>query len=89
MCAYYGTPLQKSKCENCKTGLHRSSLCLGSIQEAQEDFKKELALEKTSFRSPHQRGAHRGRMIYTPEDEYQDDHNDLQSYLEELQDTEN
>ena len=58
VCAYYGTPLQKTKCENCKTGLHRSSLCLGSIQEAQEDFKKELALEKTSFRSPHQRGAH-------------------------------
>ena len=37
-----------------------------------------------------QRGAHRGRMIYTPENNQdQEDHNDLQSYLEELQDTEN
>ena len=93
VCPYFGTPLQKTKCEKCLTGLHRTSLCLGSIQEAQEAFKKEMALEKTSFRGHTRgahRGAHRGRMIYTPENnEEQEDHNDLQSYLEELQDTEN
>ena len=89
-CYFSKYPRTKFPCEICKTGLHHRSVCIGANQEAQEAFRKENEKQKqftqNRFPGKQQREVKPdiGNM-FTPV-EY---NNDLENYLEQLENQEN
>ena len=89
-CYFSKYPLTKFPCQSCGTGLHHRSVCLGANQEAQEAFKKDIEKQKQSvpnrFPGKQQREVKPDIGEIFPPVEY---NNDLENYLEELENQEN
>ena len=89
-CLFSKYPLTKFPCELCKTGLHHRSVCVGANQEAQEAFRKETEKQKqfvqNRFPGKQQREVKPELGEIFPPGDY---NNDLENYLEELENQEN